>query len=117
MADLARLTLLLAVLLPLLFLAACGGSARRGEPVAPPLNLSAEAQAGERAFMAHCNECHPRGEAGLAFAINNKPLPAFLIRYQVRRGVGAMPAFAPAQLSDRDLDRIIVYLAELRHQD
>ncbi|WDT80226.1 MAG: cytochrome c [Candidatus Manganitrophus sp.] len=49
---------------------------------------------GETIFMHACNQCHPKGEAGLGPALNNKPLPAFMIRFQVRHGLGAMPAFS-----------------------
>jgi mono/diheme cytochrome c family protein len=71
---------------------------------------------GERVFMAQCQQCHPGGAAGLGPAINNKPLPAFLIRYQVRRGLGAMPEFDEAVISDADLDALVAYLQELRRQ-
>jgi mono/diheme cytochrome c family protein len=65
--------------------------------------------------MRNCDQCHPRGEAGLAPALNNKPLPAFLIKFQVRQGLGAMPSFSKDDLSDQQLDDIIRYLQALRH--
>lgn len=89
------------------------GTARRGPP-AGELTLSPAAQRGEQVFMAHCNQCHPRGEGGLGFAINNKPLPGFLMAFQVRRGLGAMPAFPESRISDGDLDDLVTYLKELR---
>lgn len=97
-----------------LTLAAGCGSARRGEPVAPPLALSAEEQRGERVFMRECHLCHPGGEGGLGPAINNKPLPGFLIRLQVREGFGAMPAFPDEKVSSEELDAIVAYLKALR---
>jgi mono/diheme cytochrome c family protein len=95
-------------------LAGCG-SARRSEPlVGPPPLRSAEVQRGERVFMHHCHQCHPGGEAGLAPSINDKPLPGFMIKTQVRLGVGAMPGFSPSELSDAELDDLISYLSVVR---
>ena len=91
------------------------GSARRGEPLVGPLPISSPAVAqGRQVFMAHCQQCHPGGEAGLGPAINDKPLPGFLIALQVRRGLGAMPAFSPQELSPDELDALIAYLKVLR---
>ena len=95
-------------------LAACG-SDRRGPP-AEPLALSAAATRGQAVFMQNCNQCHPRGQAGLAFAINDKPLPGGLIAFQVRNGLGAMPAFSQQAIPDADLEDLITYLKELRRE-
>ena len=106
--------ILSATLLMLLLLSYCG-SARRGQPLYTPLDTSSPAVAqGEVVFMAHCNKCHPGGEAGLGPAINNKPLPGFLIRTQVRKGLGVMPAFKEDHISDQELDNLVAYLKELR---
>jgi mono/diheme cytochrome c family protein len=64
--------------------------------------------------MAHCQPCHPGGEAGLGPAINDKPLPGFLIRLQVRSGVGAMPAFSAEEISVDELAALTAYLKALR---
>ncbi len=75
---------MLVVLLLATGLTACG-SARRGEPLLGLFTgMSPEAEAGERHFMAMCNACHPVGEAGIGLALNNKPLPGWAIRTQVR---------------------------------
>lgn len=98
----------------LLVTAACS-SARRGEPVAGPLPLaSEEIVRGRQAYLAFCDKCHPGGEAGLGVALNNKPLPSFLIAFQVRRGMGAMPSFPEEVLTDRQLDSLIGYMKALR---
>ena len=97
----------------LAFLSAC--SARRGEPIAGPLPLaSAELRQGEIAFDRHCSHCHPGGERGLAPAINNKPLPGFMIKTQVRHGAGTMPAFSERELPPEELDALVRYLKALR---
>ena len=97
-------------------LAACG-SARRGEPIAGPLPTASPAVAqGQQVFMAKCQQCHPTGEAGLGPAINDKPLPGFLIRFQVRNGVGAMPAFPKRHIGSAELDDLVAYLMALRRQ-
>jgi mono/diheme cytochrome c family protein len=96
-------------------LAAGCGSARRSPPVVEALPLTtADLQQGYEAFMAHCHACHPGGEAGLGPALNNKPLPRFLMRMQVRRGMGAMPAFPLEVISDQQLDQLLDYLVALR---
>ena len=106
-----RTTVLL--LLAALVSGACG-AARRRPPVAAAQAFSQQAEAGRIAFMAKCHRCHPGGEAGLAPALNDKPFPDFLKRFQVRHGLGVMPSFTKEELSDADLDAILEYLEELR---
>jgi mono/diheme cytochrome c family protein len=92
-----------------------GCSARRSEPVVGLLPLSSpEIAEGRKVFMMHCHQCHPGGEAGLGPAINNKPLPAFAIRMQIRYGFGAMPAFYSDEISETELDTLVTYLKALR---
>jgi cytochrome c5 len=101
-----------------LALAAAAGchSARRSEPLVGPLVLADPSlQRGRQLFDRHCYKCHLQGEGGLSPAINNKPLPKFLMRLQVRAGLGAMPAFSDEQISEEELDDILRYLVELRH--
>lgn len=106
-----RAVLIIALVLSL---AACS-TARRSEPIAGPLNSpTALVERGHVVFDRQCSLCHTSGEASLAPALNNKPLPGFMIRLQVRRGFGAMPAFDEAQISDEDLDAIVAYLKALR---
>jgi mono/diheme cytochrome c family protein len=99
----------------LVALAAACGSARRSEPLAgafvPPGPHEAQ---GERVYMANCQPCHPGGETGLGPALNDKPLPGFMIAFQTRHGFGAMPAFGPDEISDAELDAVIAYLKARR---
>lgn len=105
---------MLAALLPILV---TGCAAKRGEPISRPLQITSERLArGEHAYMFHCHKCHPGGEDGLGFAINNKPLPGFLIKAQVRAGAGAMPAFSRELVTGEDLDAILQYIELLRRQ-
>lgn len=105
-----------ALALALLALSSCGSS-RRGVPVAGPINITdPQVALGERVFMRECNVCHPRGEAGLAPGINNKPLPGFLIKFQVRNGLGAMPAFSEQHVTPEELDAIVDYLEYMRQR-
>ncbi len=102
------------ILLGLLMCASCG-SARRGPPFeAAQLPESRPVRTGERVFMRHCHQCHPGGEAGVGPALNNKPLPAVAIRWQVRHGFGAMPAFDEEKIPDAALADLIAYLEALR---
>lgn len=100
----------------LLLLLGCG-SARRGEPLVGPTTLSEEARLGRVVFSVHCDQCHPGGETGLGPALNNKPLPGFMIKMQVRHGLGAMPSFSNIHIPDRDLDNLITYVKALRTKD
>jgi mono/diheme cytochrome c family protein len=110
-------------------LAACGlaivttltlscSSPLRDEPstTAVPLN-SEKLQIGQQVFMEYCHTCHPNGAAGLAPAINDKPLPRWLMKTQVRVGLGAMPGFDKQKISDDQLDALIEYLKKLRAHD
>lgn len=109
-----RLILILAFL-SLVLPAGC--AARRGEPISKPLIIdSPELARGEQAYKFHCDKCHPGGEQGLGPALTNKPLPGFLIKTQVRAGVGAMPAFTKRLLTDEQLDSVVAYLETLRKQ-
>ena len=91
-------------------LASCGTARRVAEPeLQDPVLV-----AGRQSFMQNCHQCHPRGEAGLGPAINNKPLPAFLIRTQIRAGLGSMPAYPPEVLPEAEVEAIAAYLVHLR---
>ena len=69
---------------------------------------------GRHVFAQHCHTCHPGGEAGLGPALNNKPLPRALIKFQVRHGLGAMPAFTEDHVSKAELDNLAAYVVALR---
>lgn len=90
-------------------------SARRGEPLAGPMMITLpEVKHGKKVFMKNCQQCHPGGEAGLGPALNNKPLPNFAVRLQVRHGFGAMPAFPEKEISEEELTHLLAYLKELK---
>lgn len=72
---------------------------------------------GERVFKLHCDHCHPAGASGLGPALNNKPLPGFAMRFQIRHGLGAMPSFPADSISDEDRDAVVEYLQALRKSD
>ena len=98
-----------------ILLAAACGTARRGAPLTgehePP---TPEIALGQRVFDANCAQCHPGGTQGLGPALNNKPLPGWLIRFQVRNGLGAMPAFSEEEIPDEQLEALTEYLVWLR---
>ena len=96
--------------------AGCAATTRRGEPFGEPVVLDTPAlELGEKVYMNHCQQCHPGGEAGLGLALNNKPLPEGLIKFQVRHGLGAMPGFGPEKISDEELAALASYVVALRH--
>ena len=110
-----RVALAAAYLFAVLALAGACGQPRRGTPYTEPVALNDPGVArGQQLFMFNCNQCHPGGAAGLAPGINDKPLPAFAIKTQIRNGVGAMPAFDESHLADTDVDAIVKYLKSLR---
>ena len=84
------------------------------ELVRAPRVRTAEEQHGETVYMRFCNGCHPAGLGGLGPGIINKPLPGFAMRFQVRHGLGAMPAFSEQVIPDEDLDALIAYIHAMR---
>lgn len=106
--------LVVIVALAAALLAGCA-TARRGEPFAPaPAIADPVVARGQRVFFAQCHSCHPQGQGGLGPALNNKPLPGFLVKLQVRHGLGAMPRFEASRLPAEDLDALVAYLKALR---
>lgn len=93
------------------------GPARRSEPLMGPLALSSDAEAGRTAFMENCTQCHPGGEAGLGPSLNDKALPTFLKKFQVRQGIGSMPSFSEEEIPNDELDDIMAYLKALRDHE
>jgi mono/diheme cytochrome c family protein len=92
-------------------------SARRGEPIVGPFVAEApEEIRGREVFMRSCHQCHPGGDAGLGPAINNKPVPQWLVKFQVRNGLGAMPAFGEDRISDGELDDLVKYVTAMRRR-
>ena len=103
------------------FLAPMGcRSVRRGEPIVGPLASSDPAvQHGKAVFAHRCNSCHPGGEGGLGPGLNDKPLPVFAMKLQVRTGLvgfGVMPSFNKHQIPSEDLDDLMKYIKTLRKQ-
>jgi hypothetical protein len=110
-----RLSPILIPVVVLAWLATGCSSPRRGEPLAGPMMITVpEIKKGQKVFMKNCQQCHPGGEAGLGPALNNKPLPNFAVRLQVRHGFGAMPAFPEKEISEEDLTHLLAYLKELK---
>jgi mono/diheme cytochrome c family protein len=94
------------------------GSARRSEPIKGAFATSdPRVEHGRQVWMMKCDRCHPGGEAGLGPATNDKPLPEFLIATQIRTGLGAMPAFTKAEMSDSDVAAVIAYMKAIRRAD
>lgn len=88
---------------------------RRPEPIGRPLLVnSPELKNGQEKFMTYCNKCHPGGEAGLGPSINGNPAPRFVKAFQIRQGLGAMPAFKKNVLPKKDVRDITLYLKDLR---
>ncbi len=65
-------------------------------------------------FMTHCNKCHPGGNKGEGPSLNDKPLPDFMIHFQIRNGLGDMPAFKEDQISRDDVKKIVLFVRAMR---
>jgi mono/diheme cytochrome c family protein len=97
-----------------ILLGACA-TARKTEPLAAPVDLSNPKVArGQKVFFENCHQCHPHGQGGLGPAIVNKPLPEFLMKFQVRHGLGTMPSFGAEKISPDDLDALMEYIKAVR---
>lgn len=91
------------------------GSERRAPALVGWSDISdASLRRGQELYAAHCYQCHPNGASGLAPALNDKPAPSALVKTQIRAGMGAMPAFGPDKLADRDVDDLAAYVIALR---
>lgn len=116
-AERTSTLLMLVILIGLIFtpdLFGCG-SKRRGELVGRPIIPDTPTEKrGERLFYRYCASCHPGGEAGLGPALNDKPLPESVVRAQIRKGLGAMPAFYEDKLTDAQVEEIAAFVSELR---
>ena len=96
-------------------LLAGGCSGRRSEPLRGAVDTSDPKVAhGQVIYMNRCDKCHPGGDAGLGPALNNKPLPGFMVKFQARHGMGAMPAFTDEEVTKPELDDVVAYLKALR---
>lgn len=105
-------------LLVLLLTTLSSCSVRRGLPLADAINpLEASLKDGQVLFNNYCSSCHPNGTSGLGPAMNNKPLPRFLVRFQIRHGLGVMPAFKRDVLEKEEVKKIAAYVKHLRKQD
>ena len=108
----ANPSLLFSLLALTVHLGAC--YTRRSEPLRGPLEQrTAAINNGEIKFYQYCDKCHPGGEAGLGPALNI-PTPRFAKAFQIRHGLGVMPAFKKQELSKKDLWDITTYLKALR---
>jgi mono/diheme cytochrome c family protein len=84
----------------------------------PQLRNNPRLAEGQLIFMQHCNQCHVGGAAGLAPSLNDKRLPTWFIKFQVRHGLGAMPAYSERVVDDSQLDDVVTYIRYLRqHPD
>jgi mono/diheme cytochrome c family protein len=88
---------------------ACSSN-HNSQPAVSAPSLTGEQQRGRVLFHQFCHQCHPHGEAGLGPGINSNPAPMAAFRLQVRGGLGAMPAFPDALISDRDLDQLLAFV-------
>jgi mono/diheme cytochrome c family protein len=104
---------LLALPLALAVGAGCSEARRPNTLPAHTLRQNPRLAEGQRVFMQNCNQCHVGGAAGLGPSINDKRIPSFVLKFQVRHGLGQMPAFGPRRISDAQLDDLTWYVKYL----
>lgn len=75
-----------------------------------PVTLSVDEFEGMKLFMRKCNKCHPGGEKGKGPSLNDKEFPRFLIHWQVRVGLGAMPKFTDEEINKDQLQQIVSFV-------
>lgn len=92
----------------------CSSSKKEAYTVKPLAATDQEVEEGKVLFHKHCNSCHPDGTAGLGAPIVTTPIPGFAIKYQIRHGLGKMPAFSEKEISDGEVDKIVEYIQALR---
>jgi len=92
-------------------------TARRMPAKSDDRTSSAQLEHGRSKYMQYCQKCHPMGETGLGPALNNNPAPGFIKRFQVRHGLGAMPAFKQDVISRNDLNGIMRYLKSMKKEE
>lgn len=85
---------------------------RRSEPITgATVNVSdPRVKNGQVLYHKYCQKCHPAGEAGLGPNVISKP--GFAKRFQIKHGVGTMPAFKE-RLPKEDIKDIALYLKKL----
>ncbi len=103
-------TLCLSALLVPVVLAACangGGSENSGTPFA---------RSGEVVFQRYCNVCHPGGNmgAGPSLILALPRLSDEEVRDYVRHGKTRMPGFSTNEISDQELNDLLVYIRSLK---
>jgi mono/diheme cytochrome c family protein len=92
--------------------AAC--STRPGPPLHPEVQGGALVRLGERVWMQHCESCHPGGGTGYGPAVvRTVHIPDEVMRFQIRNGLGRMPAFGEDVISEPELDALIAYIDAL----
>lgn len=105
------------LIIPFMLIVFFSCNARRTEPIEGALDTSdPEVKKGQELFVMHCHKCHPHGEAGVGPALNINPAPKFIKAFQVRHGLGLMPPFKKDEISEKELDAILLYLKKLKRQ-
>lgn len=94
----------------------CSISKKEAYTVKPVAFSSEEVEEGRVLFHKFCNSCHPDATAGLGAPIVTTSIPGIAIQFQIRNGLGAMPAFSEEQISDEEVNKIVDYIQALRGQ-
>ena len=99
-----------------LVVSACGGPATPATVPARyegPLAERADAAKGEAIYQRYCDSCHPGGREDVGPALAGRKLSPGKVRWFVREGGDAMPAFPADKVSDEDLEHLAAYVGSL----
>ncbi|MDQ3704279.1 MAG: cytochrome c [Chloroflexota bacterium] len=106
---LGALLVLSALLVPVV-LAACDNGGGRGT------SGTGVARSGEVVFQRYCNVCHPGGGLGAGPSLIRE-LPGLSdqqVRDVVRHGESRMPGFSDQDISEEELENLLVYIRSLK---
>ena len=94
----------------LALLVACDGGRTGSQETVSPLDRA------KTVYARYCNVCHPGGGAGSGPSlISLAPrLTDEQIKYVVRHGKNRMPGYKTTDISDTDLDNMVLYIRSLR---
>lgn len=106
----------------------CGAALALGAAAAVAAQDSPSPRTPQQVFADKCVFCHDargwgtrslarRTPPGQAQLLDREVLPAVVVQYAVRRGVGSMPQFTPTEISDAELAALAVWLADPERPD
>lgn len=102
--------MLVASVLPFALLAACTQAQKQESQQEG--SWDSRWASGKELYEKVCGRCHSP-EVGVGTAIQGRELPASYVKFIVRNGFNAMPAFPASYIDDQSLDEVAKYISSL----